>query len=131
MPTGVLSLLGGELVEMISNQRSSDVAGKILFFIRLHLHEKGVGGIVIGADGGYAIGGERYIPGVAYVSQARQAEASDQAYSTTAPDLVVGVLSPSNEADDMRIKVVDFLRAGATVWVVNPEKQLRRSVCAG
>ncbi len=115
--------IGGEVVEMVSNQRSSEIATNVVFFIKLYLHEKGLGGIVTGADGGYTIVGERYIPDVAYISQARQAKASDQAYGPTAPDLAVEVLSPSNEADDMRIKVVNFLRAGTTVWVVNPEKQ--------
>ena len=119
----LLEYIGGEVVEVVSNQRSSAVAHTIGFFIQLYLREKGLGGIVTGADGGYMIAGERYIPDVAWVSPARQQGISDQAYSAIPPDLAVEVLSPSNDPDDMRIKVVNYLRAGTTVWVVNPDKR--------
>lgn len=115
--------IGGEAVEVVSNQRSSALAYNIGFFIKLYLREEGTGGIVTGADGGYMIGNERYIPDVAYISPARQTEISDQAYGPVPPDLVVEVLSPSNDPDDMRIKVVNYLRAGTTVWIVNPDKR--------
>ena len=39
---------------------------------------------------------------------------------TRTPDLAVEVLSPTNYADEMRIKVVNYLLAGTTVWVVDP-----------
>jgi Uma2 family endonuclease len=116
-------LIGGEVVEAVSNQRSSAIAYNIGFYIKLYLHEKGLGGIVTGADGGYAVSGGRYIPDVAYVSHQRQDTLSDEAYSAIPPDLAIEVLSPTNEPDELRIKVVGFLNAGTTVWVVNPDKQ--------
>jgi Uma2 family endonuclease len=115
--------IGGEMVEAVSNQRSSAIAYNIGFYIKLYLHEKGLGGIVTGADGGYAVSGGRYIPDVAYVSHERQDTLSDEAYSAIPPDLAVEVLSPTNEPDELRIKVVGFLNAGTAVWVVNPGKQ--------
>ncbi len=42
------------------------------------------------------------------------------------PDLVVEIVSPSDEADDLMAKVVDYLRVGVPlVWVIYP---LSRSV---
>ncbi|MEJ5197516.1 MAG: SdrD B-like domain-containing protein, partial [Anaerolineae bacterium] len=49
---------------------------------------------VTGADGGYRVGDERYIPDVAFVSQSRQPAPSRDAYNAIAPDLAVEVLSP-------------------------------------
>lgn len=115
--------IGGEVTEVVSNQRSSAIAYRIGLFLGMYLLQHQTGGIVTGADGGYVIAGERYIPDLAYVSAARQSEPSDRAYSPTPPDLAVEVLSPSNDPDDMRIKVGNFLSVGTVVWVVNPDKK--------
>ncbi len=115
--------VGGEAVEVVSNQRSSAIAVTIAFYLKLYLRENRMGGIVSGADGGYIIAGERYIPDVAYVSARRQAEASDRPYSPVPPDLAVEVLSPSNTPHELRIKVANYLAAGVIVWVVDPERQ--------
>jgi Uma2 family endonuclease len=48
----------------------------------------------------------------------------DEAYSPIPPDLVVEVLSPSNDPGDMRIKITNYLTAGTTMWVVDPYKKL-------
>ncbi len=115
--------IGGEAVEVVSSQRASAIAYNIGFFIKLYLRTNNMGGLVTGADGGYEIAGERYIPDVAYVSGARQAEPSDQPYSPIPPDLVVEVLSPSNTPHEIRLKVVNYLAAGCTVWIVDLDRQ--------
>lgn len=120
----LLEYIGGEVVEVVSNQRSSTVGISISFYIKLYLRENHVKGVVSGADGGYKIAGERYIPDVAYVSPARQAEPSDEGYSSITPDLAVEVLSPSNTAHEMRLKVVNYLSVGTSVWVVDPERKM-------
>src|SRR5512133_3242381 len=86
--------IGGEVIEMVSNQRSSAIAYKLGVFIGMYLLQSKMGGIATGADGGYMIAGERYIPDIAYVSKARQSEPSERAYSPIPPDLAVEVLSP-------------------------------------
>lgn len=53
-------------------------------------------GEMTGADGGYTIGGEQYIPDCAFVSYLRQPASTTEAYPAIAPDLVVEVLSPGN-----------------------------------
>lgn len=120
--------IGGEVVEVVSNQRSSAIAYTLGTFIKMYLMRNKIG-FVTGADGGYVIAGERYIPDVAFVSKARQSEPSEQAYSSIAPDLVVEVLSLSNTPHEMRVKVLNYLSVGTTVWVVDPDRELVE-VCA-
>lgn len=41
---------------------------------------------------------------------------------TSAPEVVVEVLSPDDRADDIEARITDFLEFGtACVWVINPE----------
>ncbi|MGQ9889985.1 MAG: Uma2 family endonuclease [Aggregatilineales bacterium] len=76
-----------------------------------------------GADGGYVVGGERYIPDVAFISFTRQPEPSHAAYNPQPPDLAVEVLSPPDKAAVLRIKIVNYLRAGTAVWLVDPAQK--------
>ena len=68
-----LELVAGEIVEkVVSNPRSSAIAawimGKMVVFVEAHDL-----GHVTGADGGYVVSGERYIPDGAFVAKVRQA----------------------------------------------------------
>lgn len=114
--------IGGKIVEVVSNSYSSHVAmllgGELSVFAR-----KNKLGRVTGADGGYIIGEDRYIPDVAFVSYARQPEPCHDAYNPVPPDLAVEVLSPANAEVDIRIKIVNYLRVGTAVWLVNPAMQ--------
>lgn len=115
--------IGGEVVEVVSNPRSSAIAGLILAEIVFFLKGKNWG-YVTGADGGYMVAGERYIPDVAYISKARQPQLVTEGYNPNPPELAVEVLSPSNDPDLMRIKTANFLAVGTTVWIVNPVTQV-------
>ncbi|MBN2305584.1 MAG: Uma2 family endonuclease [Anaerolineae bacterium] len=95
-----------------------------VLFLGMYLLQHNTGGVTTGADGGYEIPGERYIPDVAYVSAARQSEPSENAYGPIPPDLAVEVLSPSNTAHEMRIKIVNYLSVNTTVWVVDPDRRV-------
>jgi Uma2 family endonuclease len=115
-------LINGRIVEVVANRGSSRYGMYIGAVMTLFARERDLGWVT-GADGGYMVEGERYIPDVGYISKARQPDPLDDvAYNPLPPDLAVEVLSPTNDPDDMRIKVVNYLRAGAIVWVVNPEK---------
>jgi Uma2 family endonuclease len=116
--------IGGEVIEVVSNQRSSAIAYRLGVFIGMYLLQHAMGGVTTGADGGYMIAGERYIPDIAYVSKERQSAPSEQAYGSTPPDLAVEVLSPTNSAHEIRVKVVNYLSVGTTVWVVDPDRKL-------
>jgi Uma2 family endonuclease len=111
--------IGGEIVEVVSNNYSSEIGASFLVEIGGFVKKNRLGRVT-GADGDYRIAGERYIPDVAFISKSRQPEPSHEAYNPNPPDLAVEVLSPTNDADEMRIKVVNYLLAGTTVWVVDP-----------
>ncbi len=116
-----LEFVGGEINEVVSNSYSSLVAARILIRLGVFLESATVAGYFTGADGGYQIGDERYLPDVAFASKARQPEPSHETYNPLPPDLAVEVLSPSDQPDVMRLKLANYLAAGTVVWVVNPE----------
>ncbi|MCZ7541298.1 MAG: Uma2 family endonuclease [Anaerolineae bacterium] len=105
----------------MSNSYSSLVAARILIKLGAFLEGANVAGYLTGADGGYQVGDERYIPDVAFVVKARQPEPSHETYNPLAPDLAVEVISPSDDLNVLRVKVGNYLAAGTTVWVVRPE----------
>ena len=117
-----LELVGGEVIEVVSNNYASlialYIAARLLTFV-----EADRLGWVTGADGGYRVAGERYIPDAAYISRTRQPEPCREAYNPLAPDLALEVVSPTDEERTLRIKLTNYLAAGTTVWVVYPQEQ--------
>lgn len=95
-------LIGGRIVQVVSNNTSSAIAAYILGMIVTFVYARKLG-IVTGADGGYMIGDERYIPDVAFVKAEKQKHPNQEAYNPITPDLTIEVLSPSNTAAEMRI----------------------------
>ena len=115
-----LEYISGKLVEVVSNNESSHLGAKMLVKIGGFVDAHRLGRVT-GADGGYIIVGERYIPDVAYVSYQRQPRSNREAYSRIPPELVVEVLSPSNTEEEIAHKVKMYLAEGAVVWVIDPE----------
>jgi len=118
-----LELIGGEVVEVVSNNYSSETAANLLAEIHSFARRHALGRVT-GADGGYMVAGERYIPDVAFISFARQPDPSHEAYNPQPPDLAVEVLSPSDDEANLRIKIVNYLRVGTVIWVIDPVKKL-------
>jgi Uma2 family endonuclease len=114
-----LEFVGGEVYEVVSNWDSSEIAMSLGSFISAFVRAHGLGKVT-GADGGYKIGNERYIPDVAFVKQERLTDKYEEGYFPVAPDLAVEVLSPSDSERKMRIKIANYLQAGTVVWLVNP-----------
>jgi Uma2 family endonuclease len=115
--------IAGEIVEkMVSNQKSSQTAYKIGIFIGMYLLQHELGRLT-GEQGGYMINGERYMPDIGYMSYARQPIDNEDAYNPLAPDLAVEVVSPTDIAREMRVKVGNYLAAGTVVWVVSPDDE--------
>jgi Uma2 family endonuclease len=117
----VLEFIGGEIFDGVSNNYSSEIAGELLFHIKLFIKEQKLGGHVTGVDGGFMVSGERYIPDVGYISAKRQTEASREAYNPLAPDLAIEVISPNDSERKLSVKIANYLAAGTIVWVVRPE----------
>jgi Uma2 family endonuclease len=114
--------IGGEIVEVVSNNYSSAIAILFATYLGIYLLKNRIGRLT-GADGGYMVVGERYIPDVGFISNERQPKPSFEAYNSMPPDLAIEVLSPTNEDDKMRIKVTNYLLAGTHVWVADPIAQ--------
>jgi Uma2 family endonuclease len=113
-------LIGGEIFPVVSNHFSSRMAMRIVSFIHLYLAQNDIGATT-GADGGYIVGKDRYIPDIAFIRHDRFVDESIDGYITTAPDLVVEVISPSNTAQEMRLKVANYGAAGTVAWIVDEE----------
>jgi len=111
-----------EVVEVVCNNYSSMVAIAIAAEIRAYIKGKNLG-YVTGEAAGYIVAGERYIPDVGFISKRRQPEPCRVAYNPNPPDLAVEVLSPTDDPFDIRTKIVSYLEAETTVWVVDPDKK--------
>lgn len=123
--------IGGEIFDTLASPRSSAVAVRVGSWIGMYLLKNDIGHIT-GADGGYRVSGERYIPDVGFISYAKQPQLlSVEGYNPMPPDLAIEVLSPTNDDDVMRLKVANYLAAGTLTWVLDPEKQLVEVYRAG
>lgn len=119
----LFELIHGEIVEVVSNGYSSILGARLAGRLSIWADTFELGWVT-GADGGYMINGERYIPDVAYISKAKRPTPSYDGYNPIAPDLAVEVLSPGNAPLDMRVKIFNYGLAGTVVWVVDPDTKL-------
>lgn len=117
-----MEYIGGEMVEMVSNNYSSYIGARVLTLLNMFVISKNLGWMT-GEAGGYKIAGERYMPDVAFVSKQKQAKPSHETWNSTVPDLVVEVLSPTDRAANVSVKISNYLSAGAVVWLVDTEDQ--------
>lgn len=117
-----LELIEGEVIEVVSDFDASESAARILIHLGGFVLEHRLGHVT-GADGGYVVGEDRFIPNVAFVRQERYRKGASPAWCPIAPDLVVEVLSPGNSDSEMRLKTASYLYAGTTVWIVDPERK--------
>jgi Uma2 family endonuclease len=64
-------------------------------------------------------------PDVSVLSKLRIASAGDDSYFEGAPDLAVEIVSPSDAADTIKTKVLQYLQYGALqVWVLYPKTKV-------
>jgi len=115
-----LEYVAGEIVEAVPNSYSSVVAVQIAGPMGAFVEEKGLG-YVLGADGGYQVGQDRYIPDVSFISRQRQPDPPHDTFIANPPDLAVEVLSPTDRPRTVRTKIHNYTRAGTVVWVVDPD----------
>jgi Uma2 family endonuclease len=120
----------GKLVRLpMSSNESSDVAGGILSALRVYAYPRKLGRVT-GADGAYILRRDPYtvrIPDVAFVLADRMPPREKRRrFLELAPDLAVEVVSPTDSANDVHEKVLQYLDVGVQlVWVVHP---IRRTV---
>src|SRR5260221_13453387 len=85
-----LEFIGGEIKELVSETYASEIAalvlGKVIAFVTLNKL-----GRVTGANGGYRVGRDSYIPDVGFISFSPQPTPVRAAYNPLAPDFAGGV----------------------------------------
>lgn len=115
--------IAGEIVEVVSNGKSSREGNRLVARVTVYVEDNGLGWVT-GADGGYVVSGQGFIPDGAFMSIARQPIENDEAYNPLAPDLAIEMLSPGNTQDEIAFKVSCYLAAGTVLWLGNPDKQM-------
>jgi Uma2 family endonuclease len=124
-PPKGFEVLDGELVEMPDmGFQATQVAGEIYTFFRVWNTARHHGVVVFG-EGQYACFPDdpRKIrrPDVSFIVCDPSTFAAPLGSYTSAPDLIVEVLSPSNTMTDIAERVDDFLAAGTKLaWVIDP-----------
>jgi Uma2 family endonuclease len=116
--------IDGEVVEVVSQSAASKLAARISGFLFIYLQSNNIGDLT-GADGGYIVAGQGFIPDVAFIRRERQTH-PPAAYYPVPPDLAVEVISnPQNQQEmrDLRKKVGRYVAVNTVVWVVDPDAQ--------
>jgi Uma2 family endonuclease len=115
-----LELIGGEIVELVSNQEAARLTAKIIIEIGIYLKLHDLG-YITSPEGGYHVGDDRYMPDAGYISKARQPTPNKDTYNPLAPDLAVEVISPTDATRDVLTKVAKYQTAGTVVWLFFPD----------
>jgi Uma2 family endonuclease len=123
----VYELVDGELKEKPVSKESSRIGVRFARFLDVFCDMHNAGW-VYGPDNGFRCfpddPGRVRKPDVAFVSVARMPVETyeDEGFCTTAPDLVVEVVSPNDLASEVEGKRDEWLAAGVrAVWIVHPE----------
>lgn len=118
----IFELIGGEIVEVPLNLAASTLAAEIGGNLFVYLKQHPIAHLT-GEAGGYQVGHDRYVPNVAILLKRTQATLNVYGYNSFPPDLAVEVDFPSTyqSQEQLRIKIVNFLAAGTTVWLLRPE----------
>ena len=120
----LLELVNGEIVEKVVSFVPSQIAGNIVFALKLYLRGTRLGRVTT-ADDAYVISKtDVFIPDVAYISRERLPERPPHE-SPSPPDLAVEVRSHTDRKRDLRQKAERYLAGGTRlVWLVFPEEQV-------
>ena len=124
---GHYELVNGEVVEMappggVHGGIAIRIGAALETFVRQH----NLGRVVV--ESGFRLGSQPDTvrgPDVAFIARERiPAEGLPRAFFEGAPDLAVEIVSPTDNATELEIKVHDYLRNGAQrVWVVYPDSR--------
>jgi len=114
-----LEYSAGSLIEATSDDISSEIAMILARHLGNFVYANKLGRIR-GADGGYMVGTDRYMPDVSYVCRQRLPKPANKGWVPVAPDLAVEVISPTDNPRDIRVKVANYLAVGTIVWLVDP-----------
>jgi Uma2 family endonuclease len=120
----IYELLDGQLVEKPMGAKAAVIGSSLHGLIGPFVRAKKLG-FVLDADGGYELfpGRPRVRkPDVSFIRRGRLLDdVVPEGWVKIAPDLVVEIVSPNDLADELMVKVMEWLGVGVPlVWVVYP-----------
>lgn len=124
---GDYELVKGEVIKMAPpGGVHGGIAVNIAIALGTFVRQRNLGRVVV--ESGFRLESQPDTvrgPDVAFIRRERiSAEGLPRAFFTIPPDLAVEVVSPSDTASDMEMKVQDYLRNGTQrVWVVYPDSR--------
>lgn len=127
----VVELVEGVIVEMpLPNGEHGEVLALLTIKIGHYVLENSLGRIATG-DAGFILernpGGRDTVRGMdlAFIGRSKAPAPLPNTFLEYAPDLAVEVISPSNDAADIRLKICQLLDAGtALIWIVYPDLRI-------
>ena len=127
----VVELVGGAIVEMsLPNPEHAEILSRLHARLATYVYENDLGRVAVG-DVPYVVernqDGKDTVRGLdlTYLSKSRAPLPLPRQAMIIMPDLAVEVISPSNEAADIRLKVRQLLEAGASmIWIVYPDLRI-------
>ncbi len=118
---GRYELVKGVLVEMTPpGYEHGKVANRFNYRLTHHVIQNGLGEVVA-AETGFRLARDPdtvRAADIAFVSEARRPAIPPTGYAEFAPDLVVEVVSPHDNPDEIQSKVTDWLEAGVRLVLV-------------
>lgn len=125
-------LIDGKLVERPTmGQKSDALAARVLRILGQFVEERALG-LTNGAQGSYQVFPDDprkvRIPDVSFTRRDRlPPEGPAEGHGRVAPDLVIEVISPNDNASELEEKIEDFLSAGVPlIWVLDPDSKTIR-----
>lgn len=112
--------IGGKIVEFHPHAPTSIIVSRLLTQVGLFVETQQLG-YLFGADGGYAVGSERYFPKFSFLSWEHHPHLPYETFISHAPDLALETSTTSGR--NLSVKVSHYLMAGTTVWLVYPNER--------
>ncbi|MDE2748829.1 MAG: Uma2 family endonuclease [Chloroflexota bacterium] len=127
----ILELVNGEIIEMpLPNGEHGEILAILTVRIGHYVLQNELGRVTTG-DAGFVLernpDGRDTVRGLdlAFVSKSKAPAPLPNTLIEFAPDLAVEVISPSNDAADIRLKIRQLLDAGTSlVWTVYPDLRI-------
>ena len=127
----IVELVEGVIVEMPTpNAEHGEILSLLHAKISYFVYQNNLGRVTVG-DSGVILernqDGRDTVRGLdlAFIGKAKAPEPLPRGLLAIPPDLAVEVISPSNEAADIRLKIRQLLDGGTSiVWIVYPELRL-------
>ena len=124
-------LVDGRLVEREMSQESDGVGATIIGILHVFVKPRKLGRLN-GAESGYQIFPDKprkvRIPDASFTHRDRIKGPRSKGHAKTVPDLLVEVISPNDDSEELMTKIGEYQAAGVRlIWVVSPAARTVRT----